>query len=443
MLIWSRHPNAAKKIKTSQYYTCAYQCMSPPRCFSNCLLSMAERLIGCPPLAAHGPELMSVVCLVVGQSPLKGTAHPLVIIGHLLPPEEATTTTLLVALGFIVVAFDPITPPAAAARAEQPEQPRRHGEDDPQPGGHIDVLPQRAVDVILVQGGVETPGEGGIQNGGRQGKREDEETRHDRHDGGEQAAQTTEEGEKTDEDLDDGGDERDHVGDEHPLGHGAVGVEPGFQLLAEELVHAGVVQPPDVDRVEPELVRVRGAEGHVVAAPVAARPVRDEGALAVVPERDVVEVADAQRLLGDPLGRVEELARVEAGDVREVGDVRGGDVDVGRVGSEEKEVVVPVVRFVGAAQPHYDQADEGADGEDHGGEDAGETAGFAHDGGGSTGSTSSTVVGWVCDCRLTLQGEGKSESRKRLLLVKVISTEKRMCLSCLRRVYVVRNKEWL
>ena len=314
---------------------------------------MPERLIGSPPLIAHGAQLVSVIGLVVRQPPLKRTPHPLIVVRHLLPPKKSTPL-LLIPLGLTIIPLDAIAPPAATARAEQPEQPRRHREHDPQPRGHIDILPQRTMDIILVQRSIERPIERGIQNRRRERERQQKQTRHRTHHGGEHAAQATEQRQEPDEDLDDGGDQRDDVGDEHPFRHRLVGVQPGFQLLAEELVHARVIELPHLHGVEPELVGVRGAEGHVIAAPITSGVIGHEGALAVVPQRDVVEIADPQCGLGDPLGGVEERAGVDAGDGGQVGDVGGGNVDVGGVGPEEVEVVVAIVVAVGPAQPDDD-----------------------------------------------------------------------------------------
>ena len=341
---------------------------------------MPEWLIGGPPLVAHSAQLMSVVGLIVRQAPFKGTPHPLIIIRHLLPAKEPCPL-LLIPLRLTIIPLDPITPPTTTARAEQPKQPRCHRKHDPQPGGHIDIPPQRAMDIILIQRSIERPIERRIQNRRRERERQDKQTRHDTHHRGEQTAQPTEQRQEPDEDFDDGGDQRDDVGDEHPFGHCFIGVQPRFQLLAEELVHARVIELPHFHGVEPELIGVRGTEGHVIAAPIASCVIGDEGALTVVPQRDVVEIADPQCGLGDPLGGVEERAGVDAGDGGQVGDVGGGDVDVGGVGPEEVEVVVAVVVAVGPAQPDDDQADERADGEGHGSEDAGEAAGFAHGGG--------------------------------------------------------------
>ena len=133
-----------------------------------------------------------------------------------------------------------------------------------------------------------------------------------------------------------------------------------------------------MDGVEPELVGVRGAVRDVVAHAATGAIIVDEVSGAVVPQTDVVEVFEVEGGFGDGGGGVEEAVGEDVG-----GQVqrRGVDVDVGGVGAEEVEVVVEGVGFVGAAEGDDDEADEGGDGQGHGGEDAGEAAGFAHDGG--------------------------------------------------------------
>ena len=110
----------------------------------------------------------------------------------------------------------------------------------------------------------------------------------------------------------------------------------------------------------------------------ASRAVGGEVSRAVVPEGDVVEVFEVEGGFGDGGGGVEEAVGEDVG-----GEIqRGGvDVDVGGVGAEEVEGVVEGVGLVGAAEADDDEADEGGDGQGHGGEDAGETPGFTHDGG--------------------------------------------------------------
>ena len=148
------------------------------------------------------------------------------------------------------------------------------------------------------------------------------------------------------------------------------------------MVDAGVVEVPDIDWVEPEGVRVRGAVGYFVddGGKGVTRVRGGEVSGAVVPERDVVEVVDSE---GGGYGRggLVDYAFGERGigDADAGGKVRGGDGDAGGVGSEEVEVVVSRIVLVRASQPDNDEADERPDGQGHRGEDAGESTCFSHD----------------------------------------------------------------
>ena len=157
------------------------------------------------------------------------------LISRLLPPASQRTLDPLILIGALLIAIpapcrpvavslDPIAPPATAATAHEPEETGREGKRDAEPDGHIDALAQGAVDVVFLQGVVERGREGGVEDRGREGKGDEEEGTDGRDDRGGQAAETGEEGEDADEDLDNCGDERDDVGDEHPLGDDAVGV---------------------------------------------------------------------------------------------------------------------------------------------------------------------------------------------------------------------------
>ena len=148
------------------------------------------------------------------------------------------------------------------------------------------------MDVVFIEGSVEGACKGGVEDGGGEGESDDEEGGDAGDDCGGEAAEAGEEGEETDEDLDDGADYCDEVADEHPFCDGFVGIEAVAELLAEEFVHARVVEAPHFDGVEPEFVGVRTAVIHVVAD--AAGAVSGEVARAVVPEADVVEVFDVK-----------------------------------------------------------------------------------------------------------------------------------------------------
>ena len=233
------------------------------------------------------------------------------------------------------------------------------------------------MDVVLFQRIIERARESRVQNRSREREGDEEEGTNRRDDGSGQAAETGEEREDPDEDLDNGGHERDDVSDEHPLGHDAVRVQPVAEFLAEKLVDARIIEPPHRHRIKPELIGVRRAVRDMVAyTPSGA--VGDEVPRAVIPEADVVEVFEVEGGFGDGGGGVEEAVGEGVG-----GQVEGGrvDGDGGGVGAEEVEGVVEGVIFVGAAEGDDDEADEGGDGQGHGGEDAGEPPGFAHDGG--------------------------------------------------------------
>ena len=133
-----------------------------------------------------------------------------------------------------------------------------------------------------------------------------------------------------------------------------------------------------MDGVEPELVGARAAKVDLVGGgQVAVSGVCGGGkvARAVVPEADMIEVFDVEGGFDDVGSLVDDFVGYGVG-----GEVDDGriDVDVGGVGSEEVEAVVEVVVFVCTSQAHYDQADQGGDGQGHGREDAGEAASFSH-----------------------------------------------------------------
>jgi len=295
--------------------------------------------------------------------------HPL-IVGIVVPPPLS-----------IAIPLDAITAPGAAAAREQPEEARRPAERHRQPRPNIDIASHRAMDVIILERGVEPARERGVQNSGGERKANGEDAADGADDSGGERAQPTEQRGDTDEDLHCRGDDSDDVRDVHPFRDLVVGVQPVLELRAEILVRDAVVQVPDVDGVEPVLLLRRAAVGHVVEA--RARGVLGEAAGAVVPEADVVEVVDAKGF-GGVVGRLldEGVGEGVLGDGVEEGAV---GVDVGGVGAEEVEGVGDGGGAVGVADADDDEGDEGNDGHGHGGEDAGEAAEFAHDCGRSGG----------------------------------------------------------
>lgn len=224
--------------------------------------------------------------------------HPLVIVRTILSTHAPSR-------GPVAVALDALAAPGAAARGEEPEEAAGEGERDADPDDDVDLVAERALDVVFLEGGVEGAGESGVEDGACEGEADVEERADAADDGGGQAAPAREEGEEADEDLDDRGDEGDDVGDEHPFGDCAVGVQAVGQLFAEELVDAGVVEAPYVHRVEPELVLVRRAECDLVTDTPCA--VCAEISRAIVPETDVVEVLDIECGFGGGSSVVEDL----------------------------------------------------------------------------------------------------------------------------------------
>ena len=130
-----------------------------------------------------------------------------------------------------------------------------------------------------------------------------------------------------------------------------VGFEPVFEFFADELVGGGVVQVPDLDRVEPELFFPGRALCDVVGYTAGGVLLEIPGA--VVPQRDMVKVFYIEDVLGDVVGALSDDGICD-GVIGEVDD-GGVDGDVGGVGSEEIEVVEVGVVFVGAAETDDDE----------------------------------------------------------------------------------------
>lgn len=230
----------------------------------------------------------------------------------------------------------------AAARAQQPEQTRPDREGDGDPGHHVDATPHASMDAVLLERRVEGARQHGEERRRRHGCRDGEQKRdlqlisttvlcirqrqtYPRHQTGDQAAQTAADGRQTHDQLHDRRDEGHGVGDEHPLGHALVRVEPLLQIVRQQVLDVRVVQLPHLDRVEPELGLARRAVGDLVVA------VRRLVPRAVVPQADVVEVVQIQVLLRLLQGVGELLVRPARGLVGEV-DELAGDGSIGRAG---------------------------------------------------------------------------------------------------------------
>lgn len=281
----------------------------------------------------------------------------------------------------IAIPFDAITAARAAAAREQPEEARRPAKRHRQPRPDIDSASHRAVDVVVLERGVEGAGERGVQNSGSECEADGEDAADGADDSGGEGANSTEQRGDTDEDLHRGGDERDDVSDVHPFRGLVVGVQPVFELRAEMLVRDAVVQMPDVHGVEPVLLLYGAAVGHVVET--GSCSVLAEATGAVVPEADVVKVVNAEGFGGGVGGLGDEgVGEGVLGEGVEEGAV---GVDVGGVGAKEVEGVGDGGGVVGAADADDDEGDEGDDGHGHWSEYAGEAAEFAHDCGGRMG----------------------------------------------------------
>ena len=117
--------------------------------------------------------------------------------------------------------------------------------------------------VIFFEGAIEGANEGGVEDCACKGEGDDEEGGDGGDDRGGYAAQAGEESEEADKDFDNCGDECNDVGDEHPFGYDAVGIEAVAEGGGEELFDVAVIEAPDCDWVEPELVLMWGAVFYV------------------------------------------------------------------------------------------------------------------------------------------------------------------------------------
>lgn len=124
----------------------------------------------------------------------------------------------------VIVPFDPVTTATAATGADQPEEARGEGEGYGEPDPDVDGAANIGVDLVLLERGVESADEGGVEDRGCEGEAHEEEGADAADDGGGDAAEAREERGKADEDFDNGGDNSDDVADEHPFGDGFVRV---------------------------------------------------------------------------------------------------------------------------------------------------------------------------------------------------------------------------
>ena len=197
------------------------------------------------------------ISIPIGALSHQWTLDPLVCIRRLLGSHALPSRAISIAL-------HPVTASGTAARAQQPEQARGPGKGDGEPDDDVHAVTEGAVDVVFFEGRVEGAHECGVEDCRREGKSHDEQVADAGDDGGGEAAPAAEEGGDADENFEDQADYGDDVGDEHPFAGRVVGVEAIFELGAEEIFHARVVQSPDLHGVEPELRRAGRAVGYLV-----------------------------------------------------------------------------------------------------------------------------------------------------------------------------------
>lgn len=249
--------------------------------------------------SAHGTQRHA---LVVTRAQI-GTADALVGIGGLFG-----TGTPGFSVGGVVR-----TAAGAAADAEQPEEASPNGKSGADPGDAQDLCAYGGVDAVVflesaVQGALEHDVDGRHGDRGSQG--------HQRHgcgaEGGEERAPTGEYSRKPNHQRHHRGGQGEDVQVEDSLAGGVVGGQAIAEGFGKKRVdcNAGVVQAPDVDRVEPEVgLRVGAVCVRVVAVPAA-----------VAAHVDGVVVLHAQRLFGR-LERTAQHGRI--GSIDGVDEVRG------------------------------------------------------------------------------------------------------------------------
>lgn len=139
---------------------------------------MPERLVGRPPISnvvqrhlrrlITWPALISLLRRSVTLTTPQGTLHPLILVWALLIPKSAPCWS-------ITISLDLVAPPTAAARAEEPEEPRGEGEEDAEPDCHVNAMAEGAMNVVFRQRVVEGACQSGIEDCGREGEADEEE----------------------------------------------------------------------------------------------------------------------------------------------------------------------------------------------------------------------------------------------------------------------------
>ena len=230
--------------------------------------------------------------------------------------------------------------------------------------------------MIVFQGCVERTGKRGVQYCCCQSEPDDEDTANGTDDGGGERSHTAEESTDAHDDFGGSGYYRDNVGNIHPFGHGFVGFQSILERSTEVLIGNGVIQIPDIHRIEPELPLSGGAVCDILFPATGA--VLFVITCAIIPQGNMIEVFNAKSA-GSYVGRLIEQ-RVGQGIVGESQSIpdTGVEIDIGGVGTEEVKAVGDRGVFVGTSSCDYDQANQGEYGHGHWREDTRKAPELAH-----------------------------------------------------------------
>lgn len=178
-----------------------------------------------------------------------------------------------------------VPPVPGAAAPARPEQRRGNAEPGRDPREGEELAAETGVDAVFMQLILEDARDGEEQADGGGGRRDGEERGDVRGEGGHEGGDAgEEEGQEAEEQGDGGGHGGDDVGREEPLAYLLVGVEGVVPLVGDERGDGRALEVPDLQGVEVVAGLLGGAE---------VRGGGRGGALAVVPEADIVVGAEA------------------------------------------------------------------------------------------------------------------------------------------------------
>ncbi len=143
------------------------------------------------------------------------------------------------------------------------------------------------MNLILFHPETESPDESAVKDRGSESEGEEKEWADDADDSCGDTSQAIHESGEADQDLDNSRENSSNVADEHPIRNNLVFVQAGFKLFAKELVRDSVIQFPDIDGVEPEVVLAWGAKCDMIFDTAGAV---SKVTGTVVPEADVIKI---------------------------------------------------------------------------------------------------------------------------------------------------------